>query len=245
MKKTKILIADDEPVNLEFFEVTLGKLGFDVYKASDGYETLDKVKEIRPDLIILDNIMPHLSGWKVTSLLKESEEYSEFRDIPIIMLSAMDKVRDKVEGFELGIEDYITEPFNFSEVYARIRAVLKNRVLTKQVVAREKRIATVESLNDSLRFFTAHIREPMAELYQLSKGIDLEDKDAVKDIVSKIKKESEEALAALDGLEEEISDLEKNPDLEFNSGALKDLEDKFKKRYKALREENESSEASV
>jgi DNA-binding response OmpR family regulator len=245
MEKTKILIADDEPVNLEFFEVTLNKLGFDVFKAADGYETLDKVKEVRPDLIILDNIMPNLSGWKVTSLLKESEEYSEYKDIPIIMLSAMDKIRDKVEGFELGIEDYITEPFNFSEVYARIRAVLKNRVLSKQVVEREKRLATVESLNNSLRFFTTHIRGPMAELNELSKNIDLSDKEAVSDIVDKVKKESEEALAALDGLEEEISDLEKNPDMEINGGALKDLEDRFNKRYKALREENDGSGAQV
>ncbi|MBI9109068.1 MAG: response regulator [Spirochaetales bacterium] len=244
MEKTKILIADDEPINLEFFEVTLGKLGFDVYKAEDGYTTLEMVKEIVPDLIILDNIMPNLSGWKVTSLLKESEEYKEYRDIPIIMLSAMDKVRDKVEGFELGIEDYITEPFNFSEVYARIRAVLKNRVLSKQVVAREKRLATVESLNESLRYFTAHLREPMAELYEMSNSVNQEDDGAVKALIEKIKKESEEALAALDGLEEEIGELEKTPDIDFHGGALKDLEEKFKKRYKALKEENINKEAS-
>jgi len=245
MDKTKILIADDEPVNLEFFDVTLGKLGFDVYKASDGYETLEKVKEIVPDLIILDNIMPNLSGWKVTSLLKESEEYKEYRDIPIIMLSAMDKVRDKVEGFELGIEDYITEPFNFSEVYARIRAVLKNRVLARQVVAREKRLATVESLNDSLRYFTAHIKAPMTELYKLSSSVDLNDAGAVKALIDKMKKESEEALAALEGLEEEIGELEATADIDFHGGALEDLEEKFKKRYKALKDDNSNKEASV
>jgi hypothetical protein len=85
----------------------------------------------------------------------------------------------------------------------------------------------------------------MAELNELSKNIDLSDKEAVSDIVDKVKKESEEALAALDGLEEEISDLEKNPDMEINGGALKDLEDRFNKRYKALREENDGSEAQV
>ena len=245
MEKTKILIADDEPVNLEFFEVTLGKLGFDVYQAKDGYETLEKVKEVVPDLIILDNIMPNLSGWKVTSLLKESDEYSEYRDIPIIMLSAMDKVRDKVEGFELGIEDYITEPFNFSEVYARIRAVLKNRVLKKQVMAREKRLATVESLNESLRYFTAHLRGPMTELYELTKSLDPADSAAVREFVNKVSIESEEALAALGGLEEEINELENMPDLDFNSESLADLEEKFKKRYKALKDENIDKEASV
>ncbi len=245
MEKTKILIADDEPLNLEFFEVTLGKLGFDVYKAEDGYETLEKVKEVNPDLIILDNIMPNLSGWKVTSLLKESEEYRKYRDVPIIMLSAMDKVRDKVEGFELGIEDYITEPFNFSEVYARIRAVLKNRVLSKQVLSREKRLATVESLNDSLTYFTAHIKEPMSELNALSSKIDPEDIESVKVLIEKVKKESSEALAAIEGLEEEIRELEQTPDIDFHGGALKELEEKFKKRYKVLKEENFNEEASV
>ncbi|HAK46298.1 MAG TPA: response regulator [Spirochaeta sp.] len=245
MDKTKILIADDEPVNLEFFEVTLSKLGFEVYKAEDGYATLEMVKEVNPDLIILDNIMPNLSGWKVTTLLKESEEYKEYRDIPIIMLSAMDKVRDKVEGFELGIEDYITEPFNFSEVYARIRAVLKNRVLSKQIVARERRLSTVESMNDSLKFFTRHIKEPMAELQRLSNGLDINDKDAVTRLISKVKKESEEALAAIEGLEEEILELEQTADNDFHGSALNDLEEKFRKRYKALKEETFNKEASV
>lgn len=245
MEKTKILIADDEPVNLEFFDVTLGKLGFDVYKAEDGYETLEMVKEVNPDLIILDNIMPNLSGWKVTSLLKGSEEYKDYKDIPIIMLSAMDKVRDKVEGFELGVEDYITEPFNFSEVYARIRAVLKNRVLSDQVLAREKRLSTVESMNDSLKFFTHHIKEPMSELHELSSSLDVNDAKAVAALVNKVKKESEEALAAIEGLEEEIRELEQTSDVDFHGSALNDLEEKFKKRYKALKEENFNEEASV
>ena len=244
MDKTRILIADDEPVNLEFFEVTLGKLGFDVYKAMDGYETLEQVKKVHPDLIILDNIMPNLSGWKVTSLLKESEEYREYRDIPIIMLSAMDKVKDKVEGFELGIEDYITEPFNFSEVYARIRAVLKSRELSRQVVAREKRLAIVESLNGSLRYFTAHIKKPMAELYSLAESTSADDSAAVANLLAMLKKESEEVLAAIDGLEEEIAELESVEEIDFSSNALAALEEKFKKRYKVLQEENEK-EASV
>ena len=234
MNKTKILIADDEPVNLEFFEVTLGKLGFDVYKAEDGYETLEKVKEVKPDLILLDNIMPNLSGWKVTNLLKNSEEYTEYRDIPIIMLSAMDKVRDKVEGFELGIEDYITEPFNFSEVYARIRAVLKNRVLSKQVLAKEKRLSMVESLNDSLKYFTAHIKEPMAALNSLCSSVDPDDKESVAELIEKLKNESAGALAAIAGLEEEIRDLENSSDDVVPSSALQDLEEKFRKQSEAL-----------
>ena len=73
-KKTKILIVDDEPINLDFFDVMLSKLGFTVVKAEDGEEALEKIKDEEPDLIILDNIMHKMNGWNITSLLKKSEE---------------------------------------------------------------------------------------------------------------------------------------------------------------------------
>ncbi len=245
MEKTRILIADDEPVNLEFFDVTLSRLGFDVEKASDGYETLEKVKTFEPDLVILDNIMPGLSGWKVTSLLKTSDEYAEYRDIPIIMLSAMDSVKDKVEGFELGVEDYITEPFNFSEVLARIRAVLKTRELSRQVIAREKRLSVLESLNESLKYFTVHLKKPMQELANECSELDLNDADAVKNIIEKIKNESREVIAAVDALEDEINEFEENSDSFFSGQSMKDLEEKFSRHFRALGEEDFNKEAPV
>lgn len=148
--KKKILIVDDEQINVEFFELMLSKLGFIVDKASNGRECLEKVKEFVPDLIMLDNIMPKMSGWEVTRILKNESEYAEWHDIPIIMFSAMDDVKDKIEGFELGVDDYITKPFNFSEVLARIRSVLRNHELIDQLKKREIRIALQEQLNDKL-----------------------------------------------------------------------------------------------
>ena len=118
----RILIVDDEPINLEFFDVMLSKLGFQVEKAVDGEEALEKVQACNPDLIILDNIMPKLSGWEVTRTLKHDAAYRRYRNTPIIMFSAMNEVKDRIEGFEQGVDDYITKPFNFSEVLARIRA---------------------------------------------------------------------------------------------------------------------------
>ncbi|MDR0597854.1 MAG: response regulator [Treponema sp.] len=146
--RKKILIADDDPLNVEFFEVILSKLGFDVEKAEDGAVALDAVRRFRPDLIILDNIMPRMSGWELTRTLKSDPLY---RDIPIIMLSALDDVKDKVEGFELGIDDYITKPFNFSEVLARIRAVLRSRELLGQIMVRESRLSQAEELSADLK----------------------------------------------------------------------------------------------
>ena len=144
----KILIVDDETINLDFFDVMLSKLGFSVEKAEDGEEALAKVKRFSPDLILLDNIMPRMSGWELTKILKNDPKYKE---IPIIMFSAMDDVKDKIEGFELGVEDYITKPFNFSLVLARIRAVLRNRELYAQIEVRESRLSLAEELSADMK----------------------------------------------------------------------------------------------
>src|SRR5215471_5091111 len=144
----KILVADDETVNLDFFEVMLSKLGFVVEKSENGHETLEKVKKFHPDLIILDNIMPGLTGREVTKILKNDPNN---KDISIIMLSALDDVKDKVAGFEAGVDDYITKPFNFTEVLARINAVLRNRALFEQIKVRETRLALAEELNNDLK----------------------------------------------------------------------------------------------
>lgn len=159
--RKKILIVDDEQINLEFFDVMLSKLGFIVEKAENGFEALEKTKKFVPDLIILDNIMPKMSGWEVTKTLKTSDDYREYHDIPIIMFSAMDDVKDKVEGFELGVDDYITKPYNFSEVLARIRAVLRNRELFAQIAARESRLTLVEKLNEEIGDVGSLISEEM------------------------------------------------------------------------------------
>jgi DNA-binding response OmpR family regulator len=235
--KGKILIVDDEQINLDFFDVMLTKLGFTVFKAEDGEEALEKAKSSNPDLIILDNIMPKLTGWEVTKIIKNDEEYEDIRNTPIIMFSAMDDVKDKIEGFELGIEDYITKPFNFSEVLARLQAVLRNRELSNQVIQRERRIAVIESLNKSLVYFTQHLREPVLELLNASRKIDTNDKNAMDDFVGLVKKETETVLATLDGLEEEIKDLQvKGAEIKQNELSLEDLEDKYQKHYNNWKE---------
>ena len=146
--KKKILIADDETVNLDFFELMLSKLGFVVEKSNNGLDVLEKVKKFHPDLIILDNIMSGMSGREITKNLRNDPN---FKNISIIMLSALDDVKDKVAGFEAGVDDYITKPFNFTEVLARINAVLRNRALFDQIKVREARLALAEELNRDLK----------------------------------------------------------------------------------------------
>ncbi len=159
--KKKILMVDDETINLDFFDVMLTKLGFIIDKAENGVEALEKVKKSIPDLIILDNIMPKMSGWEVTKTLKADPKY---REIPIIMFSAMDDAKDKVEGFELGIDDYITKPYNFSVVFARIRAVLRNRELLRQIGTRDSRLSLAEELNIDIKEKADSFLKSMDEL---------------------------------------------------------------------------------
>lgn len=237
MENKVILIVDDEEINLEFFDIMLSKLGFRVEKARDGQEALEKIRETIPDLILLDNIMPKLSGWEVTRLLKTDPEYAAYSSIPIVMFSAMDDVRDKIEGFELGVEDYITKPFNFSEVLSRINSVLKHQEMSAQIVQRERRLAVLESLNKSFSFFANHIKTPMEKIDAMLNNIDIDDKSQVEALVKDVKELSRTVLASLEGLEEEISQLSReDSSLKRAALSLDELEEKYQKHFKLWKE---------
>jgi len=159
--RNKVLIVDDDPVNLDFFNLMLSKLGFEVGEATDGLDALKKLESFYPNIILLDNIMPKMSGWELTKVLKEDPKY---RDIPIIMFSALDDVKDKIAGFELGVADYITKPFNFSEVLARIKAILRTLELFAQIAIRESRLNLAEELNHNMRRALSDIAGSVDEL---------------------------------------------------------------------------------
>ena len=236
----RILIVDDERINLDFFDVMLSKLGFVVDKAADGEEALERIVEGNPDLVILDNIMPKLTGWEVTRKLKTEKEYRRYRTTPIIMFSAMNEVQDKIEGLELGVDDYITKPFNFSEVLARIRVVLRNRELAKQVARRERRLAVLESLNSSLVYFTRHVRTPVSELAEAASTVDPSSRSAVKAFLRDARREAKEILATIEGLEERIQELEsKGARLKRGDLSVEDLEAKYRKHLDGLKERRE------
>ncbi|GAH66034.1 unnamed protein product, partial [marine sediment metagenome] len=175
------------------------------------------------------------------------KEFRKYRQTPIIMFSAMDEVQDKIEGLELGVDDYITKPFNFSEVLARIRAVLRNRELSRQVSRRERRIAVIESLNKSLIFFTQHIKRPISELIASAEKLEPSKVDQVDDFIDLVKKEGDEILATLKGLQDEIEELQrKGNKLKKGDLSLEDLEKKLQKRLNNWKKRQEKSEeASV
>jgi len=156
----KILVVDDEEVNVDFFQLMLGKLGFDVDVAFNGEEALERLEKSRPDIILLDLVMPKINGFELTEILKGKDQT---RDIPIIILSAIDDIREKVDMLELGIEDYITKPFNFIEVLARIRSILRSKNLREDIMQKERKLSEVKKLESGLAKFiedmSGHIEE--------------------------------------------------------------------------------------
>ncbi len=238
MEKKTILIIDDEQINLDFFDVMLSRLGFEVLMASDGEEGLGLIQQHSPDLIILDNIMPRLTGWELTRMLKQDEEYAAYRNIPVIMFSAMDAVKDKIEGFELGIDDYIIKPFNFSEVLARIRAVLRNHELSRQVVLREKRLALADSLKKSLVYFTEHLKAPVLGLKEAARALDVSSPGAVEGFKEQVLAEAEETLATLAGLEDEVRSLQESEgSVRRAELSLDELEERFREHFREIHDD--------
>ena len=220
----------------------MSRLGFEVFKSSNGMGGLELIKQHSPDLIMLDNIMPKLTGWELTKILKQDANYADYRNIPIIMFSAMGAVKDKIEGFELGIEDYITKPFNFLEVLARIRAVLRNHELTNQVILREKRLSLTDSLNKSLMYFTDHLKEPVTALRKSAQDLESSDEKSIEKFKQSVVDESERVLAALAGLEDEVKTL-KESDLNVRKSELS--LDELDKRYHEHFKHDELSSGEV
>lgn len=208
LHKKRILIVDDEQINLEFFEVMLGKLGFEVFKAENGQEALNAIRKVHPDLLLMDNMMPVLSGWEVIKVLKKSTEFAKYADIPIIIFSALDDVQDKVEALELGADDYITKPFKFAEVLARIRAVLRTHEILRQIENRDKRIVIgdkmLNEMSGAVSIIEKHINDIIAsEDLTATKSSASE----VLDILTKIHKNTDTLIKENNSLLNESKDI--------------------------------------
>ena len=115
----KILIVEDDPNILETLKYNLGREGYDTLTAVDGVQALETARTSKPDLIILDIMLPKMSGFEVGRILRKEMA------VPIIMLTARDDEIDKITGLDLGADDYMTKPFSMRELMARVRALLR------------------------------------------------------------------------------------------------------------------------
>jgi len=121
MEKQKILLVDDEEDILDFLELILEEQGYSVVKASSGRDALAAAQMHRPELILLDVMMPEMDGWEVLKLLKADEEVAH---IPVAMLTARTEMKDKIQGLQEGAIDYICKPFATKDLLDKLRIIL-------------------------------------------------------------------------------------------------------------------------
>lgn len=118
----KILIAEDDELMLKTLEFRLKKDGYEVVSTRDGREALEKIEQFRPDLVILDIMMPYFSGLEIVGKLQEKD----LGNIPIIILSGMGQENVVLEAFRLGVSDFITKPFSPNELSVRVKRLTLN-----------------------------------------------------------------------------------------------------------------------
>ncbi len=173
---TCILIVDDHEDNIEVLRVRLENWGYATASAYNGHDALAYVTATPPDLILLDVMMPEISGIEVARLIKGNKALPF---IPIIMQTALDSTEDKVEGLEAGADDYITKPIDFAELKARLRSMLRIKRLQEALEEREKELLEV---NEQLRHMSQtdaltgldnrrHLNERIDEMFAHAKRL--------------------------------------------------------------------------
>lgn len=126
----RVLIADDNPQGVELLEAYLSESDYDIETAADGEETLRKVREWQPDLILLDIMMPKISGFEVC---KQVRSNPATRDMAILMITALDQPSDIDRAVDVGTDDFLTKPINKTELLLRVRSALKSRMYKEQL----------------------------------------------------------------------------------------------------------------
>jgi two-component system sensor histidine kinase/response regulator len=175
MNRPEILIVDDIPGNLNFVSDILYNEGFRIIVATNGQDAIDITREKHPDLILLDVAMPQMDGYEVCRVLKEDDST---REIPIIFLTAKGENEDILKGFESGAVDYISKPFNTSELISRVNthvALRKqadelkhlNQILEEKVI---ERTVQLQTLNDNLTIANQNLSKAYKELSNLDKA---------------------------------------------------------------------------
>jgi len=141
-KKSRILIADDNEANVELLEAYLGGLDVETAVAVDGQDTLDQVKSFQPDLVLLDIMMPKLSGFEVCQRLKSDSATSR---IMILMVTALNELGDIERAVEAGTDDFLSKPVNKFELVLRVKNMLRHRGETDELERLRKYIEEMEA----------------------------------------------------------------------------------------------------
>jgi PleD family two-component response regulator len=172
-RRFKILAVDDEPINIRLITAAL-KGDYDIITALNGHDAIDLLAEQKPDLVLLDVMMPDLSGFDVCKIIKTEEMYV---DIPVIFLTALDTLEGQLQGFELGGIDYLSKPINFTLLRLRVRNHLelkrRNDLIKEQRDLLEAALARVKQLEGVIPIcaYCKKIRDDKQNWHQLERYI--------------------------------------------------------------------------
>mgnify|MGYP000475534138 FL=1 len=156
----KILVIDDDTAINELIKVNLELCGYNVVQAPDGIKGFALCKQELPALVILDVMMPEVDGFTVAQRIRKNEAT---KDIPILMLTALSQINDKVNGFNIGVDDYLVKPFEMEELQVRVRALLKR---TRQIPesASTRELLTLGDITILPEVYSVKINEKTAKL---------------------------------------------------------------------------------
>jgi len=172
----KILVADDEKRDLRLMEDLLTPLGYEVLLASNGREAVERVREVPPDLILLDVIMPKMNGFEVAKRLKEDDNT---RAIPIVMVTSLDAAEDRAKAFDAGADDFLSKPIDKTELKARVQSLLKVKAYNDHMRDYQQELeAEVAQKTKELSQALEKVKGASLEtIYRLSRAAETKDED--------------------------------------------------------------------
>lgn len=212
-KKSLILISDDSISNRKMLKILLEKDGYETICLEDGKETIEKTASIKPDLILLDIMMPGADGYEVCETLKRSRKT---KNIPIIFLTAKTETEATIKGFSVGASDYVRKPFNSTELLARVRTHLALTQSFNELKQSQEKILKLEQMNTILAMAgtASHdINQPLTvisgNLYLLENSL------KIQDLTKQQKKNIEEIKKSVQKIKEILVQYSKAVDLRY------------------------------
>ncbi|MFI6156244.1 response regulator transcription factor [Kitasatospora sp. NPDC051170] len=160
----RLLVVDDEPALRDALESSLAFEGYEVATATDGYEALESVERDKPDLVLLDIMMPRMDGLTAVRRMRSRGD-----TVPVLMLTARDAVGDRVTGLDVGADDYLAKPFELDELLARVRALLRRNALATEAAAR----AAAEDESEVLAYADLRMNTATREVTRAGKPVEL------------------------------------------------------------------------
>lgn len=197
-KKHTILIVDDEELNVRFLATFLQRKGYEIAVASTGVEALQQIARIRPDVVLLDAMMPEMDGFEVCRQLRKNPETHL---LPVIMVTALHSIEDEVRALEAGSDDFLPKPINNLELMARLRSLLRIKTLhdqlresKKELEEKNKKLVELQGLRDSLTQMIVHdLKNPLTGIMGCSELLQMMPENLSERQLSIIKKMDESA----------------------------------------------------